>query len=133
MSPRVGVLTDMQFATEVKTYTCICCPLGCLLEVSFDQDGSVADVAGYTCARGRDYALEEATDPVRMVTATVCIQGALEPLSVKTVAPVPKSLIREVLAEIAKLQVRTPIFAGDILIDNVCKTGIAVVATKDIT
>ncbi|MEG0375848.1 MAG: DUF1667 domain-containing protein [Raoultibacter sp.] len=122
----------MQFATEVKTYTCICCPLGCPLEVSFDQEGCVIDVAGHTCARGREYALEEATDPVRMVTAIVCVQGSLEPLSVKTEAPVPKAAIREVLAAIAALRLQAPISAGAVLIENVCETGVAVVATKDI-
>ena len=122
----------MQFATEVKTYTCICCPLGCPLEVSFDQDGSVVDVAGHTCSRGYDYAVGEATDPVRMVTAIVCIAGNLEPLSVKTEAPIPKKSISEVLLAIAALQLQAPIHAGEVLIDNVSNTGVSVVATKDI-
>ena len=31
----------MQVATEITTFTCICCPLGCRLEVSFGEDGQV--------------------------------------------------------------------------------------------
>ena len=122
----------MQFATEVKTYTCICCPLGCQLEVSFDEEGALSEVSGYTCARGREYALEEAVKPVRMVTAIVCAEGSLEPLSVKTAAPVPKESIADVLAAIRELRPKAPVSAGSVLVEDVCGTGVAVVATKDI-
>ena len=122
----------MQFATEVKSYTCICCPLGCQLEVAFDEDGRIAEVSGYTCARGKEYALEEAVRPVRMVTAIVCAEGCLEPLSVKTASPIPKDRIRDVLAAIADLAVSAPVRSGDVLIENVCETGVAVIATKDL-
>ena len=50
----------MQFATDVAVYTCICCPVGCRVEVSFDENGQVAEVSGHTCKRGADYAAQEA-------------------------------------------------------------------------
>ncbi|MEG1517710.1 MAG: DUF1667 domain-containing protein [Raoultibacter sp.] len=120
----------MLFATEVKTYTCICCPLGCQLEVSLDADGAVSDVSGNTCRRGLEYAVEEAIAPVRMVCAIAYVAGALEPLSVKTANPVPKNLIADVLAAIADLTLSVPVCAGDVVIDNVCGTGVSVIATK---
>ncbi len=120
----------MLFATEVKNFTCICCPMGCALEVSFDDDGNVADVSGYTCNRGKVYAQQEATDPVRMITAVVCVGGCLEPLSVKTAEAVSKAKIGEVLDAIGALQLSVPIDAGDVLIENVADTGIPVIATK---
>lgn len=122
----------MQFATEIATFTCICCPLGCPLEVSFDAEGKVSEVSGFTCKRGEAYALEEATNPARMVTAIVAAAGALEPVSVKTVAPVPKARMREVLEAIRGLALAAPVRAGDVVIEDVCGTGIAVVATKDV-
>ena len=79
----------MQVATEITTFTCICCPLGCRLEVSFGEDGQV-EVEGNTCARGAAYAVEEATAPSRMVTGLAQVEGRLEPVSVKTASPVPK-------------------------------------------
>ena len=36
----------MQLATEITTFTCICCPLGCQLEAAFDERGGVAEVSG---------------------------------------------------------------------------------------
>ena len=73
----------MQFATDVSTFTCICCPLGCSIEVSFDESGAVAEVSGHTCKRGADYAAQEAVAPERMVTAVLCVEGCLEPVSVE--------------------------------------------------
>lgn len=122
----------MQLATEVRTYTCICCPLGCRLEVSIDEDGNVSDVSGYTCVKGKEYAAGEATRPVRMVTAIVCAEGSLEPLSVKTAAPIPKDSIDDVLEAIRSLHPKAPVKAGSVLVDDVCSTGVAVIATKDI-
>ena len=46
----------MQLATEITTFTCICCPLGCQLEAAFDERGGVAEVSGNTCGRGAEYA-----------------------------------------------------------------------------
>lgn len=122
----------MLFATEVRTFTCICCPLGCLVEVSFDEAGDISDIEGYTCARGRDYALRESTAPERMVTAVLAVEGSLEPLSVKTESPVPKDQVGEVLSACAAARLIAPVAAGDVVIADVCGTGVSVVATKSV-
>lgn len=123
----------MQFATDVATFTCICCPLGCTIEVAFDEEGAVAEVSGHTCKRGAEYAAQEAVRPERMVTAVLPVAGCLEPVSVKTARPVPKDRVRDVLAAVAALRLVAPIVAGEQLIDNVCDTGVAVVATKSVS
>ena len=122
----------MQFATDIAAYTCICCPLGCRIEVALDENGQVSEVSGYTCKRGADYAAQEAVAPERMVTAVLCVSGCLEPVSVKTQRPVPKAAMKDVLAAVAALRLDAPVAAGDVLIDDVCGTGVAVVATKSV-
>ena len=122
----------MQFATDVAAYTCICCPLGCRIEVALDENGQVSEVSGYTCKRGADYAAQEAVAPERMVTAVLCVSGCLEPVSVKTQRPVPKAAMKDVLAAVAALRLDAPVAAGDVLIEDVCGTGVAVVATKSV-
>ena len=122
----------MQFATDIVAFTCICCPLGCRVEVTLDENGQVAEVSGYTCKRGADYAAQEAVAPERMVTAVLPCGGCLEPVSVKTQRPVPKAAMRDVLAAIARLEPDAPVAAGDVLIEDVCGTGVAVVATKSV-
>lgn len=122
----------MQFATDIAAYTCICCPLGCRIEVALDENGQVSEVSGYTCKRGDDYAAQEAVAPERMVTAVLCVSGCLEPVSVKTQRPVPKAAMKDVLAAVAALRLDAPVAAGDVLIEDVCGTGVAVVATKSV-
>ena len=122
----------MQFATDIAAYTCICCPLGCRIEVALDENGQVSEVSGYTCKRGADYAAQEAVAPERMVTVVLCVSGCLEPVSVKTQRPVPKAAMKDVLAAVAALRLDAPVAAGDVLIEDVCGTGVAVVATKSV-
>ena len=122
----------MQFATDIAAYTCICCPLGCRIEVALDENGQVSEVSGYTRKRGADYAAQEAVAPERMVTAVLCVSGCLEPVSVKTQRPVPKAAMKDVLAAVAALRLDAPVAAGDVLIEDVCGTGVAVVATKSV-
>ena len=122
----------MQFATDIAAYTCICCPLGCRIEVALDENGQVSEVSGYTCKRGADYAAQEAVAPERMVTAVLCVSGCLEPVSVKTQRPVPKAAMKDVLAAVAALRLDAPVAAGDVLIEDVCGTGVAGVATKSV-
>ena len=119
----------MQFATDIAAYTCICCPLGCRIEVALDENGQVSEVSGYTCKRGADYAAQEAVAPERMVTAVLCVSGCLEPVSVKTQRPVPKAAMKDA---VAALRLDAPVAAGDVLIEDVCGTGVAVVATKSV-
>ena len=122
----------MQFATDIAAYTCICCPLGCRVEVALDENGQVSEVSGYTCKRGADYAAQEAVAPERMVTAVLPVSGCLEPVSAKTQRPVPKAAMKDVLAAVAALRLDAPVAAGDVLIEDVCGTGVAVVATKSV-
>ena len=93
---------------------CICCPLGCRIEVALDENGQVSEVSGYTCKRGADYAAQEAVAPERMVTAVLCVSGCLEPVSVKTQRPVPKAAMKDVLAAVAALRLDAPVAAGDV-------------------
>ena len=122
----------MQLATEIRTFTCICCPLGCVLEVSFDEQGGVAEVAGNTCKRGADYAVREATAPERMVTTVLTVSGCLEPLSGKTATPVPKDRVADVLAACAAVHLAAPVAAGEVVIADVCGTGVSEIASKSV-
>ena len=74
-----------------KELTCIACPLGCTITVTLEGK-DVISVEGNTCPRGKEYAINECTAPVRTVTTTVrCDDGSL--VSVKTSKPIPKENI----------------------------------------
>ena len=112
----------------MKELICITCPRGCHLSVDDNLN-----VTGNFCPRGAMYAKAELTHPVRMVTSTVAIASTKEcRLPVKTKEPVPKELIFPVMEEIRKTVVNTPISIGDVVIKNVCDSGVDVIATKEI-
>ena len=84
---------------------CIGCPMGCQLTAEV-ENGAVTSVTGNTCPRGDAYARRECVAPVRTVTGTVAIKGAALPV----------------------LPVRTN---GEVVLQNVCGTGVDVVAAKN--
>lgn len=108
--------------------TCINCPMGCTLDVARAADGTLR-VSGNLCLRGEAYAKKEMTAPERMVTGLVRVKGTRRPLSVKTKTPVPKGKIDDVLAVLAATEVEPPVAIGDVVVPDVCGTGVPVVAT----
>ncbi|MGN1343948.1 MAG: DUF1667 domain-containing protein [Traorella sp.] len=116
----------------VKDLVCIVCPLGCRLSVAFDKK-EVYEVKGNSCPRGAKYAIEETTKPTRMVTSTVFIKNAkISRLPVATSAPIPKTKIYDVMKQINKVKVKAPVKLGDVIIENVCRCGVDIVATRSL-
>lgn len=111
--------------------TCINCPVGCCLTVEL-ENGQVVSVTGNTCPRGVTYAKQECVDPLRMVTAVVHVEGSAVPLSVKTKTPIPKKEICSCMQALANAKLTAPIQAGDVVVANVCGTGVDVIATKSV-
>lgn len=122
-------------AEEVRKLTCICCPRGCQMEARL-SDGVVTSVTGNSCPRGDAYARKEVTAPTRVVTSTVPVSGqrAGEPaaVSVKTADGVPKGSIFKVILALKQAHPTAPVHIGDVIIPDVCGTGVDVVATKNV-
>lgn len=114
---------------EKRELTCIGCPMGCLVTVEMNG-GQITNVTGNTCKIGDTYARKEVTNPTRIVTSTVAIEGGTGPrLPVKTASDIPKSMIFTVMDEINRARARAPVKIGDVVVDNVAGTGVNVVAT----
>lgn len=112
----------------VREMTCIVCPLGCTLRVEVEGK-KVLSVSGNTCPRGEKYANDECVRPMRTITTTVrCASGEI--LSVKTDGTIPKENMFEAVEIINKVSPKTPINAGDVIIEDLF--GVKVIATKDI-
>lgn len=114
----------------MKELICIVCPRGCHLRVDDEQDYAVT---GNTCERGAVYARQELTHPTRVVTSTVrCTGGAYPRCPVKTSAPLPKAYIVSALQTLNGVTVTAPVHVGDVVVPDLCGTGIAFVATRDL-
>lgn len=117
---------------SIRELTCIGCPMGCQLTAVL-EDGQVTRVTGNTCPRGDAYARKECTHPARTVTGTVRVSGgALPVVSVRTRGDVPKEKVLEVARALHTAAVPAPVQAGQVVLADVCGTGVAVVATKNI-
>ena len=94
------------------------------------EDGKVINVEGNFCKRGVTYANDECTNPKRTVTSTVrCLDGSI--VSVKTESTIPKEKMFEVMEEINAVRPVGDLKIGDVVIENVCGTGVNVVATSN--
>lgn len=117
-------------AMEKRKLICIGCPLGCPVTVEL-ENGEVKSVTGNTCPRGDAYARKEVTNPTRIVTSTVRLEGGDRPfISVKTAADIPKGKIFDCMKEINKVLIKAPVKIGDVILSDVAGTGVDVVATK---
>ena len=113
-----------------RILTCIVCPKGCSVRVSFGEDGRIEKIEGNTCKRGVGYAEDECTNPRRTVTSTVRTEnGGIVP--VKTAAGVPKDLVFDVMREINSITAGDDTRLGDVIIENVLGTGVNVIATAN--
>ena len=113
-----------------KNIICTVCPRGCHMKVTLSGT-EVTDVSDYGCKRGKEYATAEATHPVRILTTTVKIaDNKYNLLPVRSNAPVPKELQMECMKAIKAVSVTAPVKAGDVVLANICGTGVDIIATK---
>jgi CxxC motif-containing protein len=95
------------------------------------EDGAILSIEGNTCPLGEKYARNEVTNPVRTFTTTVRVDGGSLPVCpVRSRTPLPLSKIFDVAREVAKLNVKPPIEVGQTLMENVCGTGVEIVASR---
>lgn len=116
---------------ETRTVTCIRCPRGCAVTVEL-IDGLVTSVNGNSCRRGDTYARAEVTSPMRMVTSSVPVTGSENAamVSVKTASDVPKDKVVDVVRALRGITLTAPVAAGDVVVQDVCGTGVDVIATR---
>lgn len=112
----------------MRELVCIACPKGCRLMV--DKDFSVS---GNSCDKGEVYGRAEVQYPLRAVSSTVKVEGGLHPrCPVKTTGTIPKALMIEAVRALRCVAVRAPVREGQVIVADVCGSGVDIVATRDI-
>lgn len=122
----------MQQEEKTRIVPCIICPMGCDITVT-KQGNKVVSITGNTCKRGEKYASNEVIMPSRTLTTTVKVEtkNGIVPVSVRTVTPIPKTLLFDAIKEVNKITVKSPVHVGDILIKDICHTGVDVMVTDE--
>ena len=117
---------------ERRELICIGCPMGFPLTVEL-ENGEIQTITGYTCRKGEIYARKEVTNPTRIVTSTVRVEGGrADMVSVKTREDIPKDKIFQCVKALKGVTVKAPIHIGDVVVADVAGTGVDIVATKEV-
>jgi len=116
-----------------KRMTCILCPNGCELDVSYTGEASEATISveGNLCPKGEGYALEELIRPKRTLTTSVLVEGGTQRLtSVKTAERIPRQAVRAARDSLRGIAVQAPVAIGDVVARDIAGTGVDVVVTR---
>lgn len=113
-----------------KGLICVGCPIGCRLTVQMEK-GKVLSVSGNKCPRGMAYAKQECIRPMRILTSTVRIRGGIHRvLPVMTEKEIPLDMMKQAMAEIRGLAAEAPVYAGQVIYDNIAGTGVRLIASR---
>ena len=115
-----------------REMVCVSCPMGCAITVELDDNNEVISVTGNTCPRGDKYSRQECTNPERMLTSTVKVEGGRLPVvPVKSASPIPKEMLFDAMKEVNKVTLKAPVTFGDVAVKNILGTGIDIVVTNE--
>ena len=122
-----------------REFTCIMCPNGCRVELTYEpadlpEDTPViSSICGNLCPRGADYARQELIDPCRTIATSILVEGGELPLaSVRLTAPIPKDRIMDAMALIRRYKATAPVKAGTVVIRDLFGLGSDVIVTKTV-
>lgn len=119
--------------TEKKELTCIKCPRGCGILVETEQ-GRIVSISGNQCKNGKEYAEKEMTAPTRVLTTTVKVLfGTEKVVAVKSKEEIPKEKLLPAMEQIKEITVEAPVILGETILEDLCGTGIPLVATACVT
>lgn len=117
---------------RILSMICVSCPVGCDLKVQV-RGKEVVSVEGHSCPRGADFARAEVANPTRVFATTVRVAGGKLPVCpVRSRQAVPKERLDDISREVARLTVPAPVAIGQVIVADVCGTGIDIVATRDL-
>ncbi len=114
----------------MRELICIMCPKGCHLKVDVENDCAVT---GNSCERGLAYGRDEVLHPTRVITSTVCLDGgAYRRCPVKLNGVIPKDKIMDAMRTLDGVTLRSPVHRGQVVVPDVCGTGVDFVVTRDL-
>jgi CxxC motif-containing protein len=118
--------------STVKELTCVVCPVGCKIKITYDGD-KIESVEGNKCDRGYNYAVQEIKNPLRTLVTSVKVKNGNYPLaSVRSSKEVPLNKINDLMDIIKNTEVDAPVKKGDVVIKNPLDLDADIVATRSV-
>ena len=114
-----------------KELVCIVCPRSCRMTITSEGDELV--VTGNTCKRGKEFAINEMTDPRRTVCTTVRTSfPSVSVLPVRVSGAIPKNKIFDLMREVNRITVSKRIGREEVVVPNILDLGVDLIATSNI-
>lgn len=114
-----------------KELVCIVCPRSCRMTITSEGDELV--VTGNTCKRGKEFAINEMTDPRRTVCTTVRTSFPSVPvLPVRVSGAIPKNKVFDLMREVNRITVSKRIGREEVVVPNILDLGVDLIATSNI-
>ncbi len=115
-----------------REFICIVCPNSCHISVEYEGT-NIKNIKGNECSKGKDYAKNEITNPLRVFTGSVLVEnGDFSLVSVKTSSPIPKQYLKKVGEITRQIKVEAPIKIGQVVASNLLNEKIELIATRKI-
>ena len=115
-----------------RTITCTVCPRGCEITAEYTSREDVV-LTGYSCPRGKEYAMNECFDPKRVFTSSVRVDAPdRRMLPVRTREAVPKDKILECAAETKRIEINLPVRVGQVIEEDFLGTGTDLIASMSL-
>lgn len=129
--------TGAGISVGTKRFHCTTCPSECALtvEVAEDAPGAlrVISVQGNRCPRGKIFAEQEITCPMRILATTVVVKNGDERLlPVRTDNAIPRALHMQAMELVRHASIEAPIHMGDVIMNDVLGTGVDLIASMDV-
>ena len=99
------------------------------MKIQLDESGKFISVSGNLCPRGKKYAENECTNPMRTLTTTAkCSDGSV--VAVRSEGAIPKDKLFEAMERVNSIKVALPVSVGDVLIEDFFGTKLIATANK---
>ena len=113
----------------MSKFVCVVCPNGCEVEI----DETTLEVSGNKCPKGKQFAIDELTNPKRTICSTVkTIFEDCPVVPVRVDKEIPKDKIFAVMKEINKVQITDRLGIGDVVISDVLNLNVDVIITSNV-
>jgi CxxC motif-containing protein len=114
-----------------KRIICTVCPQGCEITATFEGD-KIVEFTGYGCPRGVEFARTEFTNPLRILSTSVKVEGGCYPLvSVRSDRGIPRSDLMDCMDIIRQVSVKVGTKRGSVVIEHILGSEANVITTAD--
>ncbi|MGM0367929.1 MAG: DUF1667 domain-containing protein [Actinomycetota bacterium] len=100
--------------------------------VTYNKE-AIETIEGNQCKKGKDFAEKEIINPTRILTTTISIDSRkFKRLPVRSRAPAPKGIIKELINKVKKEKAKAPVKAGEVIAENLLDSGVDIIASMSI-